>query len=82
MKKSMLVFVMLAMVILSGCNVFEENKSLKAKNQELEQRVIDLYSLCQMCPLLHLYVRNLDPLILISLPSNPQIGHSNGFRIP
>jgi outer membrane murein-binding lipoprotein Lpp len=42
MKETMLVFVMLAIVILSGCNVFEENKSLKAKNQELEQRVKEL----------------------------------------
>lgn len=29
-------------LLLSGCNVFEENKSLKAKNQELEQKVKEL----------------------------------------
>ncbi len=42
MQKTMLVFVMLAMVILSGCDVIQEYKSLKAKNQELEQKVKEL----------------------------------------
>ena len=37
MKK--IVLVLLALVMLSGCNIIEENKSLKAKNQELDQRV-------------------------------------------
>lgn len=38
----MLVLVMLAMMVSSGCGVFEENKSLKTKNQELEKRVKEL----------------------------------------
>jgi integrase len=37
MKK--IVLIVLVGMILSGCGVFEENKSLKAMNQELEQRV-------------------------------------------
>jgi cell shape-determining protein MreC len=37
MKK--IILVLLVMVMLSGCNIIEENKSLKAKNQELDQRV-------------------------------------------
>jgi len=37
MKK--IILVLLAMVMLSGCNIIEENKSLKAKNQELDQKV-------------------------------------------
>lgn len=34
--------ILLAIVMLSGCNVIEENKSLKAKNQKLQQRVKEL----------------------------------------
>ncbi|HYA93107.1 MAG TPA: membrane lipoprotein lipid attachment site-containing protein [Thermodesulfobacteriota bacterium] len=40
MKK--IILVLLAMVMLSGCNIIEENKSLKAKNQELDQKVKEL----------------------------------------
>jgi len=42
MKKTIPVLAMLAMTVLGGCNIVEENKSLKAKNQELEQRVKEL----------------------------------------
>ena len=41
MKKLILLAMVLGLLV-SGCNVFEENKSLKTKNQQLEQRAKEL----------------------------------------
>lgn len=40
--KKIAVLILLAVMVLTGCGVIEENKSLKTKNQELDQRVKEL----------------------------------------
>jgi cell division protein ZapA (FtsZ GTPase activity inhibitor) len=41
-KKWVMVLLLVVVFLMSGCNIFEENKSLKTKNKELEQRVKEL----------------------------------------
>jgi len=41
-KKWVIVLLLVVLFLVSGCNIFEENKSLKTKNKELEQRVKEL----------------------------------------
>jgi hypothetical protein len=41
-KKWVKILLLVVVFLISGCNIFEENESLKTKNKELEQRVKEL----------------------------------------